>query len=62
MRVGLGHMGIAPSAFWDYTLSEWVATIDGYRKKNGGGAEVEPLSKPELSKLMEMYPDDRNPS
>lgn len=57
MRVGLGHMQIRPADFWEYTLSEWLHAIDGYKDKNGSG-EPEPMSRGELGKLMKDYPDE----
>lgn len=57
MRVGLGHMQIRPSDFWEYTLSEWLFAIEGYRMKNGGG-EPDPMTRGELDRMMKEYPDE----
>lgn len=58
MRLGLGHMGITPAAFWRYSLIEWLAALDGYSVKNGGAERVEPFTSTDLVALMESYPDD----
>ena len=56
MKVGLGHMGILAPMFWDYTLVEWIAAIEGYRNKHGI-SDVTSMSRSRFNHLMEKYPD-----
>lgn len=46
MKLGLGHLRLAPDAFWRMTLTEFFAAIDGYLESKGvkrdGGASDAP--------------------
>ncbi len=59
MRIGLGHLRIAPSEFWRYSIKEWIAAVDGYMEAQGVET-VEPFSRSDLQDLMEQFPDDRH--
>lgn len=61
MEIAFGHMRVTPATFWGYSLIEWLAALEGYRIKMGG-EKTEPFTSSDLSRLMERYPDDRNPS
>lgn len=47
---------MAPDTFWRYSLSEWLAAVDGYLESIGV-EQAEPFSRDELAELMEEYPD-----
>ena len=53
----MGILQFPPDVFWAMTLPELYAAIDGLAEYNGGGDKQEPLSRDELSELMELYPD-----
>lgn len=55
MQIGLGVLQIPPNDFWSMSLSEFYAAIEGYNRVNGSGNA--PLSRYELERLMERYPD-----
>lgn len=57
MRVGLGHIGISPKDFWEYSLKEWLLTIEGYNKKTTGVSQDDVMSRTRLDELMQEYPD-----
>ena len=55
MAFGFGVLKLSPKKFWKMSLPELQATIDGMC-----GYEVhDPLSREELSNLMQLYPDER---
>jgi Phage tail assembly chaperone protein, TAC len=58
MKLGLGFMGIRPQDFWNYSLREWQATVEGFIE-NKYGKPQRPMNKSRLQELMERYPDDR---
>lgn len=63
MELGLGHLGIAPSVFWSYSLVEWYAAIDGYMTKIGANnGDGDSITSDEYEKLKEEHPDDRQPT
>lgn len=35
MRIGLGHLRLAPDAFWRMTLTEFFTAVDGYLESKG---------------------------
>jgi Phage tail assembly chaperone protein, TAC len=49
LSYGCLTLGLTPKAFWDLSLSEWIALSS---KPEGGG-----LLRAELSTLMQLYPD-----
>lgn len=51
---------MAPSTFWSYSATEWLAAVDGYMESVGADDAPEPFTRSELEALMEEYPDDRN--
>lgn len=61
MEIGLGHLRMAPSTFWRYSMAEWLAAVDGYMESMGA-EKSDPFSRDELERLMEDYPDDRHPT
>lgn len=56
MEIGLGILQIPPSEFWGMSLQEFYAACDGLQEYNSGG-DKGPLTRDELSELMELYPD-----
>lgn len=45
MKIGLGHLRMAPDAFWRMTLPEFFCACDGYLESKGvrkGGAAAAP--------------------
>lgn len=57
MELGLGHLRMAPATFWRYSLTEWLAAIDGYAESIGADEATEPFTKDELAAMMEEFPD-----
>lgn len=57
MEIGLGKMGISPRDFWDMSLFELYAAINGFAEFHSGGRKPTPLTRDELEDLMERYPD-----
>lgn len=39
METGIGAMGIRPKDFWDMSLREWLAAVDGFSTFHGGNNE-----------------------
>ena len=35
MKIGLGHLRLAPHIFWRMTLTEFFAAVDGYLESKG---------------------------
>lgn len=56
ISIGIGIIGIQPSEFWNMSLKELLLAIDGFTEFNTTKKD-KPLSKDELNKLMELYPD-----
>ncbi len=56
MQIGLGKMQMRPDDFWNMSLVEFYAALEGFAEFNSGGAPP-PLRKDELEDLMERYPD-----
>jgi uncharacterized phage protein (TIGR02216 family) len=54
MALGLGLLGLAPSAFWAMTPKELEAAMRG---RVGVPHVTEPLSRAELAGLMDQFPD-----
>lgn len=52
MRAGLGHLGLAPDAFWDLTPAELQLML-------GPAAGQTPLLRDGLEALMAAYPDKK---
>ena len=57
MEICTGMIGWSPSVFWDSSVVEVYAAIDGFIEFNGGKDE-KPMTTDELSDLMELYPDE----
>lgn len=57
MEIGLGILQLSPRAFWDMSLPELYAAIDGISEYNSGGKKTQPMTRDELTELMELYPD-----
>ncbi len=60
MKLGLGHLRVAPSVFWRYSIKEWLAAYDGYVESMTGEEAQEPFTNADLEELMEEFPDDRD--
>lgn len=56
MEIGFGILHLPPSEFWQMSLPELYAAIDGVAEYSGSRKE-KPLSRDELQDLMERYPD-----
>lgn len=59
MKIAFGEMHHPPAVFWDMSLREWQAAFKGHMEHTRGKAD-EPMSRSNLTKLMEQYPDDRS--
>tara|TARA_B000000609_G_C24182148_1_gene359722 strand:- start:250 stop:399 length:150 start_codon:yes stop_codon:yes gene_type:complete len=49
-------MGIRPDDFWNMSLQEFHAALNGFAEFHSSG-KPPPLNKDELEDLMERYPD-----
>lgn len=49
-------MGMRPDDFWNMSLIEFYAAMDGFAEFHSGG-KPPPLRRDELENLMELYPD-----
>lgn len=56
MKMAFGKMGIRPDDFWNMSLMEFYAAMDGFAEFHSGG-KPPPLRRDELEDLMELYPD-----
>lgn len=56
MEVGLGILHIQPDQFWNMSVNELFAALDGWAEANGAERN-RPLTRSELNSLMERYPD-----
>jgi uncharacterized phage protein (TIGR02216 family) len=56
MKIGLGKMQIRPDDFWNMSLIEFYAAIEGFSEFHSSG-KPPPMKKDELEDLMERYPD-----
>ncbi len=54
MAIGLGLLGLEPRAFWSFTLAELDAALRG---RFGAAAYERPLSRGELARLEDRFPD-----
>lgn len=57
MATGLGVLGLPPAAFWAMTPRELEAALRG---RLGPQATTPPLSRNELTRLMSLFPDERD--
>ena len=55
METAFGKMQIRPDDFWNMSLPEFFAAINGFSEFHSSGQP--PLRKNDLVDLMEMYPD-----
>jgi uncharacterized phage protein (TIGR02216 family) len=53
MEIGFGHLRLAPDQFWRLTLPELAAAARGM----GVGATPPPMTRDELTRLGERFPD-----
>jgi hypothetical protein len=56
MEIALGKMQMSARDFWDMSLQEFFAALNGFAEFHSGG-KPPPLSKSELEELMELNPD-----
>lgn len=56
MSICIGMIGISPSEFWNMSVPEVTAAIEGFMEFNGANTD-QPMQKDELKDLMELYPD-----
>lgn len=58
MEIGLGHLRLAPDAFWRMTLPELAAAA----RALGFGISRTGMTRSEFRALMETFPDEENGS
>ncbi len=56
MQIALGKMQMRPKDFWDMSMIEFNAALNGFADFHSGGRSS-PLGKSELDDMMERYPD-----
>lgn len=56
MEIGLGKMQMSPDSFWNMSILEFNAALNGFAEFHSGG-QPSALSKSELDELMELNPD-----
>lgn len=56
MEIALGKMQMSANDFWEMSLFEFYAALNGFAEFHAGG-KPPPLAKDELEDLMERYPD-----
>tara|TARA_R110000764_G_scaffold101799_2_gene187134 strand:- start:1887 stop:2057 length:171 start_codon:yes stop_codon:yes gene_type:complete len=56
MEIGLGKMQMSPDSFWDMSMEEFNAALNGFAEFHSG-SQPSALSKSELDELMELNPD-----
>ena len=56
MEICIGMMGMSPSDFWDCSVREVHAAIDGFMEFNSSQKD-DPMTKDELDDLMVVHPD-----
>lgn len=57
MEIALGGLGWSPNTFWDSTLPELFAAMDGWRKIHGE-PEDDFMGRDEFEGMMKRFPDD----
>jgi uncharacterized phage protein (TIGR02216 family) len=57
MAIGLGVLGLTPLVFWSLTPKELNAALSG---KFGSGANLQALTRGDLTELMRQFPDTEN--
>lgn len=62
MRLGLGHLRLAPRDFWALTLIEYDAATRGYLEAKGIDPDGGRMSQRRLDELMAQFPDDPQPA
>jgi hypothetical protein len=50
-------IGFRTEDFWNASPIEIYMAIDGFAEFNGANEKEKPVTKDELNKLMELYPD-----
>jgi len=59
MKIGLGHLRLAPDVFWRMTLREFFAACEGYAESKGGKRKnAGALSPEEADELLEMLQEE----
>ena len=56
MEICMGMISMQPSEFWNSSVVEIHAAIDGFLEFNSNGQPA-PMTRDELDDLMERYPD-----
>lgn len=57
MRLGLGHLRLAPRDFWHLTLIEYDAAARGYLESKGVSPDAG-MSRRRLDELLALFPDE----
>lgn len=57
--IAVGVLALPPDAFYGMTPGEFWASFEAYSQSKGWVAPLDPLSRDELSKLMETFPDGK---
>lgn len=56
MELALGGLGWTPDTFWNATLPELFAAMDGWNKMHGDPKE-ESMGRGEFEEMMKRFPD-----
>tara|TARA_R110000787_G_scaffold45335_8_gene110604 strand:- start:4277 stop:4468 length:192 start_codon:yes stop_codon:yes gene_type:complete len=56
LEILIGMMHLPPSEVWNMSIKEITIAINGFKEYNTG-KKSDPMSKSELEKLKEIYPD-----
>ena len=56
MKLAFGTLQIRPADFWDMSLEEFYCAIEGFKAFHAA-QNTEPMTRTELDRLMELYPD-----
>lgn len=61
-QIGMGVLGWPPSLFWQSTLADLMAALEGYLERIGARrADAEPtLTRAEFEALKQRFPDRNN--
>jgi uncharacterized phage protein (TIGR02216 family) len=57
MRFGLGHLRLAPTAFWRLSMIEYDAAFVGYLEAKGAKPAGSDMTRARLDELKSLYPD-----
>ncbi len=58
MKFAFGVLRISPDIFWNMTMIEFLAALDGYKSTLPKPKKDESLSRKEFEQMLQMFPDD----